>query len=90
MRTDQHKTASRKMTGPRRMAGPAAGRLSPREHEVLALIATGRTTKEAAQLLHISVKTAETHRANLMRKLDLHSVSDLVHYAIRNKIVAVQ
>jgi DNA-binding CsgD family transcriptional regulator len=61
--------------------------LSPREHEVLALIAGGQTTKELAHLLHISVKTAETHRANLMRKLDLHSVSDLVRYAIRNNII---
>jgi DNA-binding CsgD family transcriptional regulator len=70
------------------VAADRTARLSPREHEVLALIATGHSTKETAHRLHISVKTAETHRANLMRKLDLHSVSDLVHYAIRNKIVA--
>jgi DNA-binding NarL/FixJ family response regulator len=63
------------------------GYLSAREREVLQLLAEGRTTKEVASSLHISVKTAETHRANLMRKLDLHTMSDLVRYAIRNKIV---
>ena len=62
-------------------------RLSPREREIVPLLAEGRSNKEVAVALHISVKTAETHRTNLMRKLDLHSVSELVRYAIRNKIV---
>ena len=50
------------------------------------LLAEGKSSKEVAAELKISVRTAETHRANIMRKLDLHSVSDLVRYAIRNKI----
>jgi DNA-binding NarL/FixJ family response regulator len=66
----------------------ASGRskLTPRELEVVQLIAEGRSTKEVAQQLGISFKTVETHRTNLMRKLRLRSVSDLVRYAIRNKI----
>jgi DNA-binding NarL/FixJ family response regulator len=66
---------------------PRMVRLSPREREIVQLLAEGRSNKEVAVALHISVKTAETHRTNLMRKLDLHSVSELVRYAIRNKIV---
>ena len=62
-------------------------RLTPREREVIQLLAEGKSTKEAAAALSISVKTAETHRNNLMRKLNLHSVSDLIHFAIRNRIV---
>ena len=61
--------------------------LTPREREVVQLLAEGKTNKEVAKSLGISAKTAETHRSNLMRKLNLHSVSDLVRYAIRNKIV---
>ncbi len=63
--------------------------LTPREREVIQLIAEGRTTKEIAVTLNLSVKTAETHRTNLMRKLDLHSVADLTLYAVRNGIVQV-
>ena len=62
-------------------------RLSPREREILQMLAEGRSSKEVAIKLGISVKSAETHRSNIMRKLDLHSISDLVRYAIRNKIV---
>lgn len=61
--------------------------LTPRERETLQLIAEGRTNKEIATGLGISLKTAETHRGNLMRKLDLHSASDLTRYAIRNRII---
>lgn len=61
--------------------------LSPRQRETLQLLAEGKTNKEVATILNISVKTVETHRANIMLKLDLHSVTDLVHYAIRNEIV---
>jgi DNA-binding NarL/FixJ family response regulator len=64
-----------------------APKLTSREREVVQLIAEGRSTKEVAELLGISVKTAETHRTNIMRKLELRSVSELVRYAIRNKIV---
>jgi DNA-binding NarL/FixJ family response regulator len=63
--------------------------LTPREREVIQLLAEGRTTKEVAVTLNLSVKTAETHRTNLMRKLDLHSVADLTRYAVRNGIVQV-
>lgn len=62
-------------------------RLSPREREVVQLIAEGKSTKEVADRLGISPKTAETHRTNIMRKLNLHSVTELVRFAIRNKIV---
>ncbi|HEY6465800.1 MAG TPA: response regulator transcription factor [Candidatus Acidoferrales bacterium] len=63
------------------------GVLTTREREVIQLLAEGKTNKEIAQTLHIAVKTAETHRANIMIKLDLHSLAELVHYAIRNEIV---
>ena len=53
------------------------------------LLAEGKSTKEVAVALGLSVKTAETHRSNIMRKLELHSVSDLVLYAVRNNIVHV-
>ncbi len=63
--------------------------LTPREREVIQLVAEGKSTKEVATALSLSVKTAETHRTNLMRKLDLHSVADLTLYAVRNGIVQV-
>lgn len=65
------------------------GVLTPREREVIQLVAEGKSTKEVATTLSLSVKTAETHRTNLMRKLDLHSVADLTLYAVRNGIVQV-
>lgn len=70
-------------------AGLAAGRptLSARQREVLQLLAEGKSSKQVAETLGISVKTAETHRVNLMRKLGLHSVSEVVRYAIRNRII---
>ena len=61
--------------------------LTAREREIIQLVAEGQSSKEAASTLGISVKTVEAHRANVMRKLHLRSVSDLVRYAIRNKIV---
>jgi DNA-binding CsgD family transcriptional regulator len=64
-----------------------ADRLSPRERVIVQLIAEGRTTKEIAARLHISGKTVETHRGNILRKLGLRSAVDLVRYAIRNKII---
>lgn len=62
-------------------------RLTSREREIVQLLAEGKSSKEVASSLGISVKTAETHRANVMRKLELHSVSDLVRYAVRNQII---
>lgn len=62
-------------------------RPTAREREIIQLLAEGKTTKEAAAALGISVKTAETHRANVMRKLQVHSVTGLVLYAVRNRII---
>ena len=62
-------------------------RLTSREREIVQLLAEGKSSKEVASSLCISVKTAETHRANIMRKLQLHTVSELVRYAVRNQIV---
>jgi DNA-binding NarL/FixJ family response regulator len=67
--------------------GGAAARLTSREREVLQLLAEGRSTKEVAASLEIGIKTAETHRANLMKKLDLQTIAELVRYAVRNHIV---
>jgi DNA-binding NarL/FixJ family response regulator len=61
--------------------------LTQRERQVVQLLAEGNSTKEVASLLNLSVKTAETHRSNIMRKLGFHSVSELVLYAVRNNIV---
>ncbi len=66
-----------------------AGTVTPREREIIQLLAEGKSNKETASALSVSVKTVEAHRANIMRKLRLRSVSDLVRYAIRNKIVQV-
>jgi DNA-binding NarL/FixJ family response regulator len=63
--------------------------LTAREREVIQLLAEGKTSKEVAVTLKLSIKTAETHRTNLMRKLGLHSVADLTRYAVRNGIVQV-
>ena len=64
--------------------------LSPRQREVLRLIAEGRTTKQIAQTLEISVKTVETHRAQLMERLDIHDVAGLVRYAILVGLIEVE
>jgi DNA-binding NarL/FixJ family response regulator len=64
-----------------------AARLSPRERHIVQLLAEGKSNKEVARVLDISVKTVETHRSNIMRKMGFASLSDLVRYAIRNRIV---
>jgi DNA-binding NarL/FixJ family response regulator len=66
---------------------PAAQSLTPREEEVLRMLAQGRSIKEVARGLNVSVKTADNHRTNLMRKLDVHSAAELLRYAIRHHIV---
>ncbi len=63
--------------------------LSAREREIVQLLAEGRSNKEVARKLEISVKTAETHRSNIMRKMHFESLSDLVRYAVRNKIIDI-
>ena len=67
--------------------GSSRRRLTPREREILQLLAEGKSNKEVAVLLGISVKTAETHRANIMLKMSFHSITELVHYAVRNQII---
>jgi len=74
------KTSVRKKTG--------EPRLTERESEVMRLLADGMTNKEAAQELRISIRTVESHRNNMSRKLGLGSIAELVRYAIRNGIVA--
>jgi DNA-binding NarL/FixJ family response regulator len=64
-----------------------SNRLTPREREIVRLLAEGKSSREVATTLNISIKTAETHRSNLMRKLQLHTVSELVRYAVRNRII---
>jgi DNA-binding NarL/FixJ family response regulator len=63
--------------------GPA---ITPREREIIQLVAEGKSSKEVAAALQLSVKTVEAHRANIMRKLRINSVTELVRYAIRNGI----
>lgn len=63
--------------------------LSPREHEVLQLVAEGYNNKEIAKILSISIKTVQTHRSNLMKKLDLHDSGELIRYAIQKKIIEI-
>lgn len=62
-------------------------RLTSREREIVQLLAEGKSSKEVANFLCISVKTVETHRANIMHKLQLHTVTELVRYAVRNQII---
>lgn len=66
---------------------PGAELLSPREIQVLQLVAEGKSTKEAASLLEISVKTAESHRTHLMEKLEIHETASLVRYAVRRGLI---
>jgi DNA-binding NarL/FixJ family response regulator len=61
--------------------------LTPRERQVLQMVGEGRSTKDVATILGISAKTAESHRARLMRKLDIHETAGLVRYAIRRGLV---
>jgi DNA-binding NarL/FixJ family response regulator len=69
---------------------PLLPRLTPREREVVQLLAEGKSSKEVACVLNLSTKTAETHRSNIMRKLGFHSIRDLVVYAVKNNIIQVQ
>jgi DNA-binding NarL/FixJ family response regulator len=72
---------------PTESADPAA-LLTPRQREILQLVAEGRSTKEVAQLLELSVKTVETHRAQIMERLDIHDLAGLVRYAVRAGLVS--
>jgi DNA-binding NarL/FixJ family response regulator len=84
------KVAQRVLEGYLRAGSEACGAtaaLSARERQIVQLLAEGRSNKDVARSLGISVKTAETHRANIMRKMQFESLSDLVRYAVRNKII---
>jgi DNA-binding NarL/FixJ family response regulator len=76
--------------GHRRSAAPGVARLSSRERELVQLISEGNITKQVATIMNVTAKTAETHRSNVMRKLGVHSIAELVLYAVRNNIVKVQ
>lgn len=79
------------LTGDKMLAATSkrsAAQLTEREHEVMRLLADGMTSKEAARELQISIRTVESHRINISRKLGLTSIADMVRYAIRNGIVA--
>lgn len=67
--------------------GSVYSTLTAREREIVQMLAEGKSNKEIGERLSISVKTVETHRANVMRKLDINSIVELVHYAIRNELV---
>jgi DNA-binding NarL/FixJ family response regulator len=79
--------AYRTKKSPGTIPTPPGGALTPREREVLQSLAEGKSNKEVASLLRISVTTVETHRAHIMRKLGVHSVAELVHYAVRHRII---
>ena len=64
-------------------------RLSPREREALKLLAEGLSVKEIATRLNLSVKTVDVHKTNLMKKIDVHDRTELIKYAIRQKLIAV-
>jgi DNA-binding NarL/FixJ family response regulator len=70
-------------------SGTPAGPLTSREQQILRLLAEGKTNKDVAVALDLSVRTVEAHRASLMRKLNLHSLSDLIYFAIRYQIVKI-
>jgi DNA-binding NarL/FixJ family response regulator len=75
-------------TGQNSLRGSIAkGRLTTREREIVQMLAEGKTTKDVASLLGLGFKTVDTHRTNIMRKLSINSVSELVVYAVRNGIV---
>jgi len=67
---------------------PGGEHATPREIEIVRLLAAGKTNKEVAALLGIAVRTVETHRSNIMLKLRLHSIAELIHYAIREGLVS--
>ena len=75
-------------TSQHQRGGRAAVQPTPREMEIIRLLAEGKLNKEIAGLLGITVRTVETHRAKIMLKLGLHSLAELIHYAMRNEIIS--
>jgi DNA-binding NarL/FixJ family response regulator len=74
----------------RQLRQQEGARITPRESEIIRLVAEGKTNKEIAAQLGITVRTVETHRANIMLKLGIHSLAELIHYAMRHGIATVQ
>jgi DNA-binding NarL/FixJ family response regulator len=87
--TERVHVAADRRTGARRAAATRRrpGRLTPRQREVVQLLTEGKSNKEIGVILGMTTKTAETHRAQILAKLRLHSMSELVRYAIRNRII---
>ena len=81
--------ASHLRNSPNALASASAA-LAPREREILQLLAEGHTSAEIASRLHIATTTVESHRRNIMRKLDLHSVAELTKYAIREGLTSLE
>jgi len=81
------RTLAEQLQHPERTLDDPYGRLTPREREVLHLIAEGLTTKEIARRLDISTKTAENHRGHVLEKLDVRNTAELVRYALRKGLV---
>jgi DNA-binding NarL/FixJ family response regulator len=79
-----------KPKGQHQQGGRAGDRATPREIEIIRLLAEGKSNKEIAALLGITVRTVETHRAKIMLKLGLHSLAELIHYALRNGIASTK
>ncbi|MFO7535497.1 MAG: response regulator transcription factor [Kiritimatiellia bacterium] len=77
-------------SSPRKGENPAFATLTDREREALQLLAEGRSSKEIANKMGVSVKTIETHRRNIMEKLNLHSVAELTKYAIREGVTSLE
>jgi DNA-binding NarL/FixJ family response regulator len=77
-----------KTGGGHQQEGRAGSRTTPRELEIIRLLAEGKVNKEVAALLGITVRTVETHRAKIMLKLGLHSLAELIHYAMRHGITS--
>jgi DNA-binding NarL/FixJ family response regulator len=84
----RHETDHRSF-GEDQRAGSSPRDISPRELEVLKLLALGRSNKEVATALDLSVKTVDAHRSNIMRKLNFRTYSDLIQFAIRHQIVEI-
>ena len=81
-------SGARRPARPRPGEGPAPDVLTPRQREILQLVAEGKSTKEVAQLLDVSAKTVETHRGQIMERLGIHDLAGLVRYAIRTGLVS--
>ncbi|HXN24619.1 MAG TPA: response regulator transcription factor [Candidatus Dormibacteraeota bacterium] len=79
-----------KTTSQHQKGGRAAARITPRESQIVGLLAEGKTNKEVAAQLGITVRTVETHRAKIMLKLGLHSLAELIHYAMRHGLATLK